>query len=49
LSHIGFRDVTFCEIGQSDVPEFRNIETHGTVVGEEFNLIETMIAEARKP
>jgi predicted SAM-dependent methyltransferase len=48
LSHAGFRDVRFCEIGQSSVPEFRNLETHGDYSGEEFNEFETMIAEASR-
>ncbi len=48
IAGAGFRDVRFCEIGQSEVPELRNLEKHGTVVGEAFNQIETMIAEASR-
>lgn len=48
LSHAGFRDVRFCEIGQSAVPEFRNLETHGDYSGEAFNRFETMIAEVSR-
>ena len=48
IAEAGFRDVRFCEIGQSEVPELRNLEKHGTVVGEAFNQIETMIAEASR-
>jgi SAM-dependent methyltransferase len=49
LSCTGFRDVTFYEIGQSDVPELQDLETHGLLMGEDFNRVETMIAEAVKP
>lgn len=48
LSHAGFRDVRFCEIGQSAVAEFQNLETHGDYSGEAFNRFETMIAEASR-
>ena len=48
LSHAGFRDVVFRAIGQSDICEFRNLETHGAYSGEEFNRFETMIAEASR-
>jgi predicted SAM-dependent methyltransferase len=48
LSHTGFSDVRFCEIGQSGIAEFRNLETHGSYSGEEFNQFETMIAEATR-
>ena len=48
LSHVGFRDVRFCEIGESDIPEFRNLETHGAYSGEDFNRFETMVAEASR-
>jgi predicted SAM-dependent methyltransferase len=48
LSHSGFCDVTFCDVNKSAIPEFRNIEVHGTLVGENFAEFETMIAEARK-
>jgi predicted SAM-dependent methyltransferase len=48
LSHTGFHDVRFCEIGQSAIAEFRNLETHGDYSGEEFNRFETMIAEASR-
>lgn len=48
LSHAGFCDVVFCQIGESEVPEFKNVETHGTIVGPEFNKVETMIAEGLK-
>jgi hypothetical protein len=40
--------VRFWEIGQSGIPEFRNLETHGAYSGEEFNRFETMIAEASR-
>ena len=48
LSHAGFRDVRFREIGQSDIAELRNLETHGTYSGEDFNRFETMVAEASR-
>jgi hypothetical protein len=33
---------------ESDIPEFRNLETHGDYSSEEFNRFETMIAEASR-
>jgi len=48
LSHSGFGEVTFCPVNESVIPEFRNLEVHGTLVGESFNEFETMVAEARK-
>ena len=45
----GFADIERCEVGQSEDPELRNLEIHGNLIGHEFNLVETMVLEARKP
>jgi SAM-dependent methyltransferase len=47
LAEAGFHDVKFCEIGESARSELCNLEMHGSVVGDDFNRIETMVAEAR--
>ena len=46
LNEAGLRDVRFCEVGKSEVADLTDLERHGIVVGEDFNLIETMVAEA---
>jgi predicted SAM-dependent methyltransferase len=49
LKSVGFADVVYREVGESDHAELRGIERHGAEIGEEFNRIETMVLEARRP
>lgn len=49
LQRVGFGDVKACPVGGSDSPELRKLESHGRIIPEEFNLVETFVAEARKP
>lgn len=49
LHSAGFVDVTRCRSQESSDPNFRGLESHGQVIGEEFNLLESMVVEASKP
>jgi SAM-dependent methyltransferase len=49
LSAAGFLDAVVCAPGESAVRELHGLETHGTLIGEEYNRFETMVVEARKP
>jgi SAM-dependent methyltransferase len=48
LFYAGFGHVKAFAPGQSDDPELRGIEGHGKVIGDKFNCIETVVAEATK-
>ena len=49
LEEVGFIDTHRCKIGASEEPVLRNLETHGKIIGKDFNDLETMVIEARKP
>jgi len=49
LSSAGFLDAVECEPGESTVRDLCGLESHGALIGEEFNRFETMVVEARKP
>lgn len=48
LERTGFKQIIFMESGKSEVPEFQNIESHGKMIPEWANLIESMTIEACK-
>lgn len=48
LKKAGFQNPTIQSPGQSDDPNLNNIEKHGKVIGEDFNMLETFSIEARK-
>jgi predicted SAM-dependent methyltransferase len=48
LTSAGFTDVRQCKPRESDDPLLRNLESHGKVIGDEFNEFETIVVEARK-
>lgn len=49
LAEVGFIDIRRRKIGESDDPILQNLETHGDIIGRDFNDLETMVIEARKP
>ena len=49
LKSAGFENVRQCEVGESDHPAFRNLESHGNQIGDWNNRFETMIFEATRP
>ena len=49
LTKAGFVDIRRRAVGESDDPVLRNLEKHGDVIGRDFNELETMVIEARKP
>ena len=49
LRRARFSNIRRWPVGVSDEPVFQNIERHGQVISEEFNLLETMVLEAQKP
>lgn len=42
---IGFSKIRFCEVGESEIEDLRNIEKHGTIIPQRFNKLETMVIE----
>ena len=48
LAASGFSDVKRFEPGQSDRPELVGLESHAKLIGEEFNVFETMVLQASK-
>lgn len=44
----GFRNVVFCEVGRSTSPELSGVETHGKLLTEELNVLESLVVEAEK-
>lgn len=48
LRNVGFT-VTYALPGESNHPELKDVDGHAKVIGASANLIETIIAEARKP
>jgi SAM-dependent methyltransferase len=49
LSAAGFLDAVVCAPGESVVRDLCGLESHGVLIGEEYNRFETMVVEARKP
>jgi hypothetical protein len=45
----GFTDLTFHEVGESNLELFQGLEKHHEMIGVEYNRFETMIVEAVKP
>jgi predicted SAM-dependent methyltransferase len=48
LSQIGFVDVSKLEVNQSFDSALCGLESHGKVIGEEFNILESLIIEASR-
>jgi predicted SAM-dependent methyltransferase len=48
LTNAGFTQITRCEINDSGDPELKYLEMHGSTIPQEFNLLETMVVEAKK-
>ena len=44
----GYSKVIPCEVGESQIPDLRNIERHGSIIPQEMNLLETMVIELIK-
>ncbi len=49
LEQAGFTAVRECPTGVSEDNVFQNLECHGKLIGEENNLVETMVLEATRP
>jgi len=49
LRAAGFQDIAEAAVGESRIEVFRGLERHGTSIPEEFNRLETLVLEARKP
>jgi predicted SAM-dependent methyltransferase len=50
MQQVGFVDIAECVPGQSPDPVLQALERHGEMLGhEEFNKLETMVLEARRP
>ena len=49
LSAAGFLDAVEWTPGDSAVPDLCGLESHGALIGEQYNRFETMVVEARKP
>lgn len=47
VESVGFTKTDFVAPGESDDTELRGVEFHGREIGEEYNLFETMVCEAR--
>lgn len=48
LEQVGFKNVRFCEVGESQYMALTGIEGHFKELGVEFNRLETMVLEATK-
>ena len=48
LNECGFGQIKRYKAGESDDPELRGIESHGQLVGETYNRLETLVLEATK-
>tara|TARA_R110000772_G_scaffold113092_5_gene217394 strand:+ start:64 stop:801 length:738 start_codon:yes stop_codon:yes gene_type:complete len=44
----GYSKVIPCEVGESQIPDLKNIERHGSIIPPKMNLIETMVVELIK-
>ncbi len=48
MKYCGFKKVQLCKIQKSSDPVFQNLESHGKVIGEKINEIESLVIEATK-
>jgi predicted SAM-dependent methyltransferase len=48
LMNAGFKDVIEVSVGQSKHVELQGLEKHGNEIGNEFNLLESIVVEAEK-
>jgi predicted SAM-dependent methyltransferase len=48
LKQAGFNEISRHKVGESSVPELKNLEQHGYEIGHEFNELESLIIEAKK-
>jgi len=48
MARAGFVDIVRCEIGESADENLRLLERHGDVITDEFNRLETFVAEGRR-
>ena len=49
MNSVGFTDVSPEKIGKSDDKNLSGLESHGRNIGHEFNLLETLVVEGKKP
>jgi predicted SAM-dependent methyltransferase len=49
LRAAGFVDPRTCPVQHSEIPDLCDIESHGRIIPPEFNRLETLVMEARKP
>ena len=49
MNKTGFISIKRCKVGESENSELRGIESHGQVIPSEFNKLETVVVEAKKP
>jgi predicted SAM-dependent methyltransferase len=49
LAAAGFVDVRESSVGRSETPELAGLEAHGEAIPAEFNELETIVLEARRP
>ena len=48
LKQAGFKNIIQCEVYKSEHSVFQNLEKHALELGEEFNLLESIVVEATK-
>jgi len=48
LKLTGFSSIVECKSGQSSDKNFLGLDSHSKVIGEDFNLLETLVIEAKK-
>ena len=48
LATAGFINIVRCKPGESDDPKLANLEQHGKIIGDRFNLLESIVVEAAK-
>lgn len=49
INKFGFYKIYYEKVGNSKYSELNNLERHGQMITDEFNLLETMVIEAEKP
>jgi predicted SAM-dependent methyltransferase len=49
MSRIGFINIARHNAGESDDESLRNLESHGRIISDEFNKLETLVCEGTKP
>ena len=45
----GFIEIAQKEVGESEIALFKSLEKHGEIIPSEFNTLETIVVEAKKP